>query len=101
MKRYSVYVIEHPNDGVVYVGCTNDFRRRCREHKSRRPEFHGCFMTEVARCGWRIDAESREAELIRELQPRFNRVVPSGQPSELARRDAVIDLFECLFGDAA
>lgn len=98
--KYSVYVIEHPDDGVIYVGCTNDLNRRLVEHRSRRPEFHGCVMRSVHQSAWRMDAEAKEAEMIRELRPRCNRVTPSGDLSRRAEGAAFLDMFDHFFGAA-
>lgn len=77
-----VYVLDHPERGVIYVGCTNNFDRRWREH-SRRPEFAGSIMRAVHSTPDRIAAEVHESRLIRTIRPRYNKTVPAN-PSHYA-----------------
>lgn len=101
-RKHIVYVLERGDEGIVYVGCTNDFDRRHAEH-SRRREFAGCVMREVADSSLRLEAETIEAALIRQHRPQFNKVTPahaSGYAQSMALLDT-FSIFTALFGDPA
>ena len=34
-KQYCVYILTNPNHTVLYVGITNDLKRRCFEHRNK------------------------------------------------------------------
>ncbi len=36
MKSYHVYIMTNKNNTVLYVGVTNDIKRRCLEHRTKK-----------------------------------------------------------------
>ncbi len=67
MKIYYVYILASDRNGTLYVGVTNDLKRRIHEHKSK--VFKG--FTEkykVDKLIWYESTESIEAALIKEKQ---------------------------------
>lgn len=67
MKIYYVYILASDRNGTLYVGVTNDLKRRIYEHKSK--VFKG--FTEkynVDKLIWYESTESIEAVLIKEKQ---------------------------------
>jgi len=77
-----VYVMREPTGAVVYVGKAKNLRQRLRSYRVANPERmlrrHLRLVREVARidfclCRDEPAALAREAELLRELKPKYNR----------------------------
>jgi predicted GIY-YIG superfamily endonuclease len=67
VRAFFVYRMFDRNGELLYVGCTNNLRRRWKEHRTERPEVvsqaisfkvHGPFTREVARQKERTAAET-------------------------------------------
>jgi hypothetical protein len=87
-----------PTDAVLYVGKAKNLRRRLRSYRvanaDRIPRRHLRLLRQVTRidfdlCASEAEALAREATLLRELRPKFNRAgVWPGKPRFLAWRFA-------------
>jgi putative endonuclease len=55
---YYVYIIKNRSNKRIYIGYTNNLRRRIKEHKDKNPEliYYECYKS-------KIDAQSREKKL--------------------------------------
>ena len=81
-RRPGVYLMRDKTDKVVYVGKAKDLRQRLSHYRianpDRLPRRHLRLVREVQRiefqfCANESSALAREARLLRELKPRFNR----------------------------
>ncbi len=96
--RPGVYLMRDAAGEVVYVGKAKNLRQRLRSYRVANPEHmprrHLRMVREVARidfdlCENESDALAREAKLLRELRPKFNRAgVWPGKPQFLCWRFA-------------
>jgi excinuclease UvrABC nuclease subunit len=83
MSRW-VYLHKDADGGVLYVGCTNDLRRRTRDHRRISPWRGQIAAVEVDSHREDGDALRREMELIRLHEPPHN--VRSNPATERAYR---------------
>jgi len=81
-RQAGIYKMRDARDNIVYVGKARNLRQRLRNYRvanpERMPRRHLRMLREVSRiefdlCPNERDALKREARLIRELKPRYNR----------------------------
>lgn len=72
-----VYVIRSAAGEVLYVGVTRDINRRMSVHKCLSGWWRADMAITTERFERRLAAEHREAELIAELKPSYNRHLPN------------------------
>lgn len=74
MKHHVYELVASTTDGpeTVYVGVTSDPRRRFSQHRREKWWWRSVFMARVHETSTRSLAEEWEADLISELEPRFN-----------------------------
>jgi hypothetical protein len=74
-----VYIARDGQGQILYVGVTKDVHRRMAGHASSSEWYPQMFHLDVEVYEHRNYAENREADLIRELDPPFNKVFPYGK----------------------
>ena len=86
MKQYYVYILTNKNDRVMYIGVTNDLRRRVYEHKNdytdgftKRYHVHKLVHYEVT-SDVRVAIE-REKEIKGWIRAKKNALVTSSNPT--------------------
>jgi len=80
-REHVVYRFFDKNDRLLYVGCTRNLEKRCREHRSR-PWFHEVTRTTTTTFPNRHDARQAERQAIGEEHPVHNvhcRIFPAMQ----------------------
>ena len=91
-----IYLMRDEQEVVVYVGKAKNLRQRLNHYRVANAErlprrilrlLHSVYSIEVRLCADEAAALAREAELLRELKPKFNRAgVWPGKPRFLAWR---------------
>lgn len=71
-----VYICKNADDEIIYVGVTSSGLGRFSVHRHGSPWFREVMSVDIEHYGSRAESERREAELINELRPRYNRAIP-------------------------
>lgn len=69
----TVYICYDENDQALYVGKTNNFQHRQRQHRHHSPWFHLTKRTETRSASSPEEMHLLEAQLIAELKPPYNK----------------------------
>lgn len=83
---YYVYILTNKTDAVMYIGVTNDLRRRLYEHKNEQIEgftkkYHVHKLVYFEEYSDVYDAISREKQLKRWVRAKKNRLVETKNPN--------------------
>lgn len=85
---FYVYRLIDADDLVVYVGTTNNIKRRIADHKSNKPWINEVVRVKGSTFQDKGKAAAEERRLIKKLQPKYNKVLFKSST------DRMVDNFE-------